>query len=75
MEMRVRLLINKAMLFNFSWDDLENYLSLRKDILIEELNKFFKGKEDSKIRVDAILQRIQENERQRKMRMKVVLER
>ena len=69
METRVQLLVSKAMLFDFSWDDLENYLSLKKNVLIEELNKFFKGKSHSSERVREIITRIDENEKNKKKRV------
>lgn len=65
METRVQLLVIKSMLFNFSWDDLENYLSLKKNVLIEELNSFFKDKPHSSERVQEIISQINENERKR----------
>lgn len=61
MKARVWLLVSQAFRFEFSWDDLENYLCTKKSVLIKEIHQYFKDQKDADDRSKTIISQIEKN--------------
>lgn len=66
MRTRVQLLVRRIWFSGFSWEELENYLGVRKSTLIEELKEVFKNIPEAAETVLKTIQRADDNSRKRR---------
>ena len=66
MKTRVRLLTRRIWFSGFSWEELEDYLGVRKSTLIEELKEFFKNIPEAAETVLKTIEKADENSRKRR---------
>lgn len=66
MRTRVQLLLRRIWFSGFSWEELEDYLGLRKSTLIEELKEFFKNIPEATETVFKTINKAEENGRKKR---------
>ena len=72
MKARVQLLVRRIWFSDYSWEELEDYLGLRKSI---ELKEFFKNIPESAEAVFKTIEKAEENSRKKRMAAKAVITR
>lgn len=75
MSTRVQLLIRRVWFSGFSWEELEDYLGLRKSTLIEELKEFFKNIPEATETVLKTINKAEENSRKKRRDAKIAITR